>query len=198
MTRPLSCRLAGGGGLPCTSSQLDPPLFGLFGFVLLAVGAGVSFVMQQAVNADIGCFLRRFQLLAAALAKVPLRCWFAVSHRIYVLRFLALLGGFWEPAVQLSNSKHDDQADSTAQFLDWHKTRLPHLPRPEDLPPGFDPPPPISPPSLGISRAVSMARRDQLEARLGWEPTLHEHVQARKGALRDRQDVRCRATVYPI
>jgi hypothetical protein len=35
--------------------------------------------------------------------------------------FLALLGGFWEPAVQLSNSKHDDQADSTAQFLDWHK-----------------------------------------------------------------------------
>ena len=29
------------------------PLFGLFGFALLAVGAGVSFVMQQAVNADL-------------------------------------------------------------------------------------------------------------------------------------------------
>jgi transporter family-2 protein len=30
-----------------------PALFGLFGFTLLAVGAGVSFVMQQAVNADL-------------------------------------------------------------------------------------------------------------------------------------------------
>ena len=29
------------------------PLFGLVGFALLAVGAGVSFVMQQAVNADL-------------------------------------------------------------------------------------------------------------------------------------------------
>jgi transporter family-2 protein len=29
------------------------PLFGLFGFALLAVGAGVSFVVQQAVNADL-------------------------------------------------------------------------------------------------------------------------------------------------
>src|SRR5204862_7761781 len=29
------------------------PLFVLFGFALLAVGAGVSFVMQQAVNADL-------------------------------------------------------------------------------------------------------------------------------------------------
>src|ERR1700720_2974904 len=28
-------------------------LFGLFGLTLLAVGAGVSFVMQQAVNADL-------------------------------------------------------------------------------------------------------------------------------------------------
>src|SRR5712671_4010679 len=30
-----------------------PALFGFFGFTLLAVGAGVSFVMQQAVNADL-------------------------------------------------------------------------------------------------------------------------------------------------
>ena len=30
-----------------------PALFGLFGFTLLAVGAGVSFVLQQAVNADL-------------------------------------------------------------------------------------------------------------------------------------------------
>ena len=29
------------------------PIFKLFGFALLAVGAGVSFVMQQAVNADL-------------------------------------------------------------------------------------------------------------------------------------------------
>ena len=29
------------------------PVFGLFGFALLAVGAGVSFVIQQAVNADL-------------------------------------------------------------------------------------------------------------------------------------------------
>jgi hypothetical protein len=28
------------------------PLFGLVGFALLAVGAGISFVMQQAVNAE--------------------------------------------------------------------------------------------------------------------------------------------------
>ena len=34
------------------------PLFGLFGFALLAVGAGVSFVMQQAVNADLRSALR--------------------------------------------------------------------------------------------------------------------------------------------
>jgi transporter family-2 protein len=30
-----------------------PALLGFFGFTLLAVGAGVSFVMQQAVNADL-------------------------------------------------------------------------------------------------------------------------------------------------
>lgn len=30
-----------------------PGLFAVFGFTLLAVGAGVSFVMQQAVNADL-------------------------------------------------------------------------------------------------------------------------------------------------
>jgi bacterial/archaeal transporter family-2 protein len=29
------------------------PFFGLFGFALLAVGAGVSFVIQQSVNADL-------------------------------------------------------------------------------------------------------------------------------------------------
>jgi transporter family-2 protein len=33
------------------------PLFGLIGFALLAVGAGISFVMQQAVNADLGTAL---------------------------------------------------------------------------------------------------------------------------------------------
>jgi bacterial/archaeal transporter family-2 protein len=44
-------------GMATLSSEAErremSPIFNLFGFALLAVGAGVSFVMQQSVNADL-------------------------------------------------------------------------------------------------------------------------------------------------